>query len=88
MTGGDETTDEEFERLLDASSLGTPGAKALRALTPQEHVDRVLERLRELDREGVPVDDVVPPSPEMLASIQAQLALDEQAALEHPEQFG
>lgn len=81
-------TDEEFERLLDASSLGTPGAKALMALTPPEHVERVLARLRELEREGVPVEDLVPPSPELLAAIEAQLAKDEQAVLEHPEQFG
>ncbi|GIF75641.1 GntR family transcriptional regulator [Asanoa siamensis] len=33
-------TDEQFERLLDRSSLRTQGARALRARTPQDHIDR------------------------------------------------
>lgn len=82
-----EKTEEEFERLLDASSLGTPGAKALMARTPPEVVERILARVRELEREGVPVEDLVPPSPELLAAIDIQLRKDEQLALEHPEQF-
>jgi hypothetical protein len=43
--------DPEFMKLIEASSLGTPAARALRASTPPEVVDRVRARMRELERE-------------------------------------
>jgi hypothetical protein len=36
---------EEFDRLLEESSLGTPAAKAIRALTPQEVIDDLQDRV-------------------------------------------
>jgi hypothetical protein len=39
-----------IEALIEASSFGTPGAKALRARTPPEIRERVMTRVRELSR--------------------------------------
>lgn len=36
--------------LIERSSLGTPGAKALRERTPPEVVDRIMQKVGELDR--------------------------------------
>ena len=42
---------ERIRELIERSSLGTPEAKALRGSVPQEAVDRVLKRVRELEQE-------------------------------------
>lgn len=39
----------EIERLIEASSLGTPAAKALRESVSDDDVDRIMDRLHELD---------------------------------------
>lgn len=39
----------EIERLIEASSLGTPAAKALRESVSDEDVDRIMDRFHELD---------------------------------------
>lgn len=39
--------DRSIEELIEASSLGTPEAKALRSRTPREVVDRIMERVAE-----------------------------------------
>lgn len=36
-----------IEELIDASSLGTPEAKAVRARTPRHVVDRIMQRVEE-----------------------------------------
>jgi hypothetical protein len=60
--------DEEFERLLDQSSLGTPTAQAIQALTPpavyqrlQDHFDNQRQDVhrREVTRVELDADDVV-----------------------------
>lgn len=45
-------SEDKFKRLLDASSFGTPEAKAAMASVPQERVDKVLARVEELRRES------------------------------------
>ena len=45
-------SEDKFKRLLDASSFGTPAAKAAMASVPQERVDKVLARVEELRRES------------------------------------
>lgn len=44
-------TKKTIEELVEASSLGTPEAKAARASVTDEQVARVMARLRELDAE-------------------------------------
>ena len=41
-----------IRELLDASSLGTPAAKALIARTTPEEVEKVRQRMRELEEES------------------------------------
>lgn len=43
----DELSDEEFEQLLEASSLGAPDVKALIEQTPPEVVERFRRYLEE-----------------------------------------
>lgn len=40
------------EALIEASSLGTPEAKALRESVPDEVVDRIMARYREIESRG------------------------------------
>lgn len=41
----DKVRARSMEELIEASSFGTPGAKALRARTPPEVVDEILRRV-------------------------------------------
>lgn len=45
-----------MEALIERSSLGTPEAKALRDSVPQEVVDRILARVRELEADDAETD--------------------------------
>jgi hypothetical protein len=47
----DDLAAKRFERLLGRSSLGTPGARALADRTPDEAVERILQRAQELEDE-------------------------------------
>lgn len=54
--GGRPVSDDEptIEELIERSSLGTPAARALRARTTPEEVERVRERMEQLRRTGCP----------------------------------
>jgi hypothetical protein len=59
-----EWTRNPIQDLIERSSLGTPEAKAIRASVPQEQVDKIMARVRELEAEpescvycSHPVDD-------------------------------
>jgi len=43
----------DIQELIEASSLGTPAARALRDATPPEVVDRIMDRVRVLEGVGV-----------------------------------
>jgi hypothetical protein len=44
--------------LIEASSLGTPGAKALRESVPDEVVDRIMARAREIEAEEASLREI------------------------------
>lgn len=48
---------ESIEELIEQSSLGAPGAKALRTRTPPEVARAIVQRSKELDEEGQPLTD-------------------------------
>src|ERR1700694_5733861 len=48
--GRPDMDDETFQRLIEESSLGTPGAAALRKRTEQSRVDALWQRLGESER--------------------------------------
>lgn len=75
-----------IDALIDASSLGTPGAKALRKGVPKEVVDRILKRADEIaaecEEEGINVADLEALSLELDAEIEATEAEAELEDLE------
>ena len=52
VDGINERARQRFEALIEASSLGTPSAKAARASVPDEVVARIMARVKELEDES------------------------------------
>lgn len=71
----------DMKKLIDQSSLGTPGAKAIRAQTPQEVTDMILARAREMERQGVGDADYDDLTDEQYAELDLALQAMEDEAM-------
>lgn len=68
-----------IEELIENSSLGTPEAKAIRAQTPPEVVDEVMEKLRETPGSGVEREKYIQVGPHGEVGLYRIMVIDDES---------
>lgn len=71
----------KLDSLIAASSLGTPGALALRAAADPEEVEKILARAAKLDADCDWIEDQVEMDAEWLSHLEGSLEAEEAKAL-------